>query len=202
MPDRRLIPVGVFTLAYLLGAVAFALRRWNPEFLFYAAVMALEIGAVVWLHRRARLPLWLLWALSVWGLIHMLGGTVPIPSSVAEPGVPPVLYNFRPHPSMPKFDQAAHAYGFFVATCAAWHALRAAAPALRPTTGVLIGVALTGMGLGAINEVIEFAATRLLSETNVGGYVNTGWDLVSNLVGCVAAAVSVRLAHSPGAAGP
>jgi hypothetical protein len=44
------------------------------------------------------------------------------------------------------------------------------------------------MGFGAFNEVIEFAATQTVPETNVGGYVNTGWDLVSNMVGSFIAA--------------
>jgi len=49
----------------------------------------------------------------------------------------------------------------------------------------------SGMGLGAMNELIEFAATLLVPETNVGGYVNTGWDLVSNFVGATAAAAVI-----------
>ena len=43
------------------------------------------------------------------------------------------------------------------------------------------------MGLGGLNEVIEFAITLTLPETNIGGYINTGWDLVSNLVGVTVA---------------
>ena len=47
------------------------------------------------------------------------------------------------------------------------------------------------MGFGALNEVIEFAATQLLPNTNVGGYVNTGWDLVFNLLGSTIAACMI-----------
>jgi hypothetical protein len=39
------------------------------------------------------------------------------------------------------------------------------------------------MGLGALNEVVEFIAVLTLPETNVGGYINTGWDLVYNAIG-------------------
>jgi hypothetical protein len=49
------------------------------------------------------------------------------------------------------------------------------------------------MGLGALNEVIEFAVTLSVPETNVGGYINTGWDLVANSVGAVGAATIIRL---------
>jgi hypothetical protein len=37
-----------------------------------------------------------------------------------------------------------------------------------------------------------FAAVLLVPETNVGGYINTGWDLVANLAGCIFAAVLIR----------
>ena len=47
------------------------------------------------------------------------------------------------------------------------------------------------MGFGALNEVIEFVATLTVPETNVGGYVNTGWDLVSNMIGSITAAVLI-----------
>lgn len=34
-----------------------------------------------------------------------------------------------------------------------------------------------------------------MPETNVGRYVNTGWDLVSNLTGVVIAALLIAFAH-------
>ena len=42
------------------------------------------------------------------------------------------------------------------------------------------------MGLGAINEIIEFSAVLLLPDTNVGGF-NTALDLVVNALGASAA---------------
>jgi hypothetical protein len=63
-----------------------------------------------------------------------------------------------------------------------------------PTLGHLTICAAAGMGFGALNEVVEFVATLLVPETNVGGYENTGWDLVSNLVGVLLAAIAIRIA--------
>ena len=60
----------------------------------------------------------------------------------------------------------------------------------HPTLGWLIVAGSAALGLGALNEVIEFIATLTMA-TNVGGYVNTGWDLVANLVGVVVAMVAV-----------
>ena len=51
------------------------------------------------------------------------------------------------------------------------------------------------MGFGGLNEVIEFFLTLTLPETNIGGYINTGWDLVSNLVGVIAACVLIAWRH-------
>ena len=51
------------------------------------------------------------------------------------------------------------------------------------------------MGFGGLNEVIEFFLTLTLPETNIGGYINTGWDLVSNLVGATIACGLIAWRH-------
>jgi hypothetical protein len=43
--------------------------------------------------------------------------------------------------------------------------------------------AIAGMGLGALNEIVEFIAVLTLPETGVGGYVNTSLDLTANTIG-------------------
>jgi hypothetical protein len=189
--------LALFVLAYTAGFTVLALASGNSEFIFYAIVMVVLIGGVFAVHNRVGFTTPILWGLGVWGLLHMAGGNVPIPAGMAVDWTPPdgpgphrtVLYNMRLVPWMPKFDQFVHAFGFFMATLATFQALRAAAqPAIRVGSGLIIAAAIGGMGLGALNEVVEFAATRFM-ETNVGGYENTGWDLVSNLTGCVLAAI-------------
>lgn len=200
----RSLPRGlvVFTLAYLLGAVAGALISGNREFVFYIVVMLVLIAAIGLVHRKAGLSPGLLWALSVWGLLHMAGGLVPVPSGWPYNPPNPVLYSLWFIPDLLKYDQVVHAYGFGITTWLCWQALRSAARApdggpLRPTLGMLTLCAAGGMGFGAFNEVIEFVATLIMPHTNVGGYVNTGWDLVSNLVGSVAAAAGIRCLWKP-----
>jgi hypothetical protein len=51
------------------------------------------------------------------------------------------------------------------------------------------------MGFGGLNEVVEFFLTLTLPETNIGGYINTGWDLVSNLGGVTAACCLIAWRH-------
>jgi hypothetical protein len=96
---------------------------------------------------------------------------------------------------------------------------RECTPAVRAALGFTlaylaaagVGLLLTGdreffiylgvMSALSVNEATEFLTTRVVSDTNVGGFENTGWDLVANLVGAAAAVVILvagrRRAGSP-----
>ena len=193
----RLWPVASFTFAYLCVALILGLARGNLEFLFYIAVMLVLIGVVWVVHRQVGLSGGTLWALSVWGLAHMAGGLLVVPTGWPVESESRVLYTLWLIPGRLKYDQVVHAYGFGVTTWVCWQGLRAAirrrAGAVTPTFGLLVLAAAAGIGFGALNEVIEFVATLLLPETNVGGYRNTGWDLVSNLTGATLAASLIWL---------
>lgn len=186
-----------FTFAYMAGAIAGALISGNREFVFYIVVMVVLISVVFVVHRRMTLTSGQLWALSFWGLLHMMGGLVPVPPSWPIDGDIRVLYSLWLIPDLLKYDQIVHAYGFGITTWICWHAIHSTlreqdGTAPRPTLGLLVLSAAGGMGFGALNEVIEFAAVLTIPNTNVGGYENTGWDLVSNLVGCITAALIIR----------
>ena len=200
-PKEPLLTRGVqwvlaFTLAYLAVAVIGALATGNSEFIIYIGIMAVLIGVIAFVHYRVNLMLATLWALTGWGAAHMAGGLVPVPESWPINGDIRVLYSLWLIPERLKYDQVLHAYGFGVTTWVCWQGLRSVlvrfGPA-RPTFGLMVLCAAAGMGFGALNEVIEFTATLLVPETNVGGYVNTGWDLVSNLTGTVIAATLIVL---------
>lgn len=200
--SRGLAAIAVFTALYLAAAIVGAINTGNSEFVFYIGVMFVLIAIVGVVHWQVGLSIGVLAALSVWGLAHMAGGLVPVPESWPINGDIRVLYSWWIVPERLKYDQVVHAYGFGVTTCVAWEALRASiarrvktpARELRPTAPWLTLCALAGMGLGGLNEVVEFAATLLMPKTNVGGYVNTGWDLVSNGIGCALAAIGLWIA--------
>lgn len=193
---RRFWPVATFSGAYLLLAALGATLRGNSEFLFYIVVLLLLIGMIAWVDRRVRFSSGVLWGLSFWGLAHMAGGLVIVPESWPVNDSSRVLYTFWLIPERLKYDHVVHAFGFGVTTWVCWQGLSATFPENarpRPTIGLLALSALASLGLGALNEVVEFAATLLMPETNVGGYVNTGWDLVANMVGVTVAAFLIRL---------
>ena len=117
----------------------------------------------------------------------MIGGLVPVPYDSPIAGTKRVFYSLWIIPDLLKYDNPMHAYGMGVATWACWQGLRTVT-GLRPLPQVPLAIAaLAGMGLGALNEVVEFIATLFL-DTNVGGYRNTGFDLIYNTVGAVIAA--------------
>ncbi len=178
--------LALFVAAYTIGFGALAARNGNQEFVFYTLVMVAFIAGAILLDRRVRFASETLWGLAIWGLLHMAGGNLQVAGDV--------LYNYRPFSDLPRYDQVIHFYGFFSATLAAGECLRAAFPpqAWRVSTGVAIALACVGMGLGAVNEVIEFIATLIVEDTNVGDMTNTGWDLVANMLGACSAAAYLR----------
>ena len=195
--DPRMRPLAVFTLAYLAVALVAGLRTGNGEFLFYIGVMVVLIGLVLTVNRSIELSTGALWALSLWGLMHMAGGLVTVPPGWPVNAESRVLYTLWLIPDRLKYDHIVHAFGFGVTTWVCWQGLKSAirkrsghVPA--PAFGLLVLAAAAGLGFGALNEVVEFVATLTMPETNVGGYVNTGWDLVANTVGATVAVLLIR----------
>ncbi len=197
-----MVRVAVFALIYMLAATVAAVATGNSEFLFYILSMVVIIGGAGWAHARIHFNGVVLWCLAIWGLMHMAGGLAPVPDSWPIDGDIRVLYSWWLIPDLLKYDNLVHAFGFGATTAACWQGIRTIAEPreISPTFGVLLLAITASQGFGALNEIIEFAATLSLPETNVGGYVNTGWDLVSNLTGCVITAVLIRATHKKPAA--
>lgn len=189
--DQSIRPVLFFTLAYLMLAAIGAVVAGNSEFIFYIVVMIALILIIAAVHWRVGFTIPLLWCLSIWGLLHMAGGLVPVPPTWPIHGDTPVLYSLWLIPGYLKYDQLVHAFGFGTTTWVCWQALRAAVPGVRPGVGVMTLCATAAMGFGALNEIVEFIATLTMPQTNVGGYVNTGWDLVANAAGALIAAIAI-----------
>jgi Predicted membrane protein (DUF2238) len=177
----------IFAAAMIVGWSAYGFAIHAKGAPAYLAMMVALAAFVAFVHHRVGFSGSLLWALTIWGFLHMAGGLVP------AGGAAHVLYNADWGVPVLRYDRLIHAFGFGVATVACWHVLRPRlAVGTRMTAGLKLLVALMGMGVGAVNEVVEFAASQL-ANTNVGGYVNTGWDLVFNTIGCASA--SAWIAH-------
>jgi hypothetical protein len=180
-------PLAAIAVIGLLAAAVIAVASGGYEFLFYICVVAALMFVVTLLHRRIPLSIASLWALLAWAIVHMMGGMIPMPAPAG------VLYNFWPIPGLLRFDQLIHAYGFGITAWVVWQCLRSMVRTDPCAWLVLATSALTAMGLGALNEEIEFAATKLVEKTNVGDYDNNAWDLVFNMLGAIIAVGIIRL---------
>jgi hypothetical protein len=180
---REHLALAAFTAVYVVGFLAYGLSEHRPSTLTYCATILVLSAIVARLHARVDFSPPVLWGLSLWGLAHVAGGLIP-----ASRGV---LYNVDLRIPTLHYDRVVHAGGFGVATVACWEGIRGSLRTRPITGGVAVLIALMGIGLGAINEVVEFIGSHVMAASNVGGYQNTGWDLVFNAIGCSAAAALV-----------
>jgi len=196
MLQRRNIVV-LFVAAYLVLSVLAAIEQENREFFLYVFVVLFLALLVKLIDRHAHFSLGLLWCLAVWGILHMMGGLLHVPDgwpSMLE-GSRPILYTLWIIPNIVKYDQLVHAFGYGSSAWLCYQWFRSRYKTSGPTMGVLILCGLASMGLGSINEIIEFSATRFIEDTNVGGYENTSWDLIFNMIGVIIAGSLIRYGH-------
>lgn len=191
-PKPSELAVAAFTFIYVVVFTVWFLSIGNFEFVIYIVTMLALILLVGLSLRKADYPPLMLWALSIWGLAHMAGGGLPVGDSV--------LYNLNLLPVVEteqffilKYDQLVHAFGFGVTAWVLHHLLTRHFPETRGTATALVYPALAAMGLGAVNEIIEFSAVLAVPDTNVGGYYNTALDLCFNAAGAVAAMIIIKL---------
>lgn len=189
----------IFNALYLSGGLAAALMLGITEFLFYLAAAPFLVAGVSWMHVKTVFPMGLLRALSLLGLVHVLGGLITVPDGWPVEGKP-YLYNFWILEDRLKYDQVVHAYGNGLATWLCWHIARHSIASaagrkvfeIEASRPFMLICLFAGVGIGACNELGEFIATRLVEENNVGGYTNTGFDLVYNTLGSVIAVLLLR----------
>jgi putative membrane protein len=171
-------------VALALFTVLFASRK-NYEFLMYIGVIIFFLVVILATNRRIDYPNPVLWGLTTWALMHMAGGGIYIGGiKLYEIILIPISETY----SIFRYDQLVHIVGFGVATLVMFHLLKPLLKDdLRGRVALSIVVVMAGLGVGALNEIIEFLATVLVPETGVGGYTNTALDLVSDLVGAMGA---------------
>lgn len=191
---RAVILVAAF---YLVAAISAAVTQHNWEFLkVYIPFFMVIVAVVTLMHRRVNFSNVLLWCLTLWGALHLAGGLVKLPEGWEFDGENQVFYSWWILGNWLKYDHVVHAFGFGTTTWLTWEALRASIQQrlgrkLFPSLGMISLCVFTGMGLGALNEIVEFIAVLSLPSTNVGDYYNTCWDLVANMIGCSFVAILI-----------
>jgi len=186
----REIALLAFNVCALAAFSAYFISAGNHEFICYAGVVLFFLAVVAGTHLRVHYTFGSLLGLTVWALLHLSGGTFTIAGTRLYEIIP--LHLSSTYPVL-RYDQIVHAWGFGVATYVMFQVLR---PTLRPDmqrwSALTIIVLMAGLGVGALNEIAEFMVTIAIPENGVGGYVNTGLDLVSNMTGAALAMAYIR----------
>ncbi len=181
---RRHPLVTVVVVTYLVALGVYGVVNGSRLALPYVVIVGVAFVGLAVADDRFRFDRIVLVGLTLWGLGHLCGGIIELD------GGDRIFYNVVVSRWF-HVDNVVHFIGFGTAGLACWHALR-----VRWLAGVEVGpvatvvfVALLGCGVGAVNEVLEFGYTLAVADSQVGGYQNTGRDLVANLLGGLTAGV-------------
>ncbi|HLC67095.1 MAG TPA: DUF2238 domain-containing protein [Candidatus Nanoarchaeia archaeon] len=188
MIERKHIPLLItLVVAMLIFGLLFFERR-NIEFLIYIAVIAVLAIIIGISDRKVHYSAGVLWSMLVWAILHMAGGGVRFSTGILYTKI---LIPLSSTYEVLRYDQVVHMFGFGAATVLMYEVLK---PHLKQHRGFAVAIAtiMAGLGLGALNEIVEFTLTVLLPQTGVGGYLNTGLDLVADLIGALAAWIIIR----------
>ena len=145
----------MFTVSYLTLFLTWAAVRGDRRIIAYVVVAGAVALVIRKAHRIARFSTALCAALSLCGLLHMVGGLLPSPTRGAG-----VFYETWLIPDLLKYDQLVHFTTSGVVTiavwqvCALWCDPQRCPPAARAVLSVL-----AALGFGALNEGFEFLSS-------------------------------------------
>ena len=192
--NRGYITLLIVNVIYLAIFTALYVSRKNYEFLMYVGVVLFFVLFIGWLHLKYRFSFVVLCCMTIWGFLHMAGGGVIVKGDI--------LYGLQLVPLVLRYDQLVHAFGFGTATCLAYYCLKPNLSSSANFRAVVVLLVFIGMGLGALNEIVEFLAVLAFPDTNVGGYDNTMWDIVFNTFGAIIAVVWITVKRKNRAIAP
>jgi len=171
----------------VVGFSWYYLQALNYEFLAYAGTIAVVTAVLFGTLKWTRFSTGIILGVTIWGLLHMLGGSVQTADGV--------LYAYRVYPFFDgggdffilKMDQVIHMFLYGVVGLMFYHLLREIV-GIKTHTILVAGVAIfAAAGFSILNEIVEFLAAVNLPETGVGGYENTILDMIFNLTGAALA---------------
>ncbi|MEM3074807.1 MAG: DUF2238 domain-containing protein [Candidatus Pacearchaeota archaeon] len=185
----------IFTLIYVIIFSIYYLSIRNYEFIWYILVLLFFVILIATTLRQTNFDYIALWGLSLWGLLHMAGGGIIVPWTGK------VLYALEIYRFFDigdtfilKFDQIVHAFGFGVTTLVSYQILKSRVKKINKN--LIYGLCFfISMGAGALNEIVEFIAVIVATETGVGSYYNNSLDLVFNGIGSLITLIFINFLY-------
>ena len=188
--EKKHIPLLVCnSLVIVFFSLQFISDR-NYEFLSYVVSVIAFAGIITYTHQHVKYSMFLLSLLSFGILIHLGWGGITINGQA--------LYNSMIFPisgtySLIRYDQLAHAYGFFTATILSYELIQYQFKNITLNFWMLVIIAMAACGFWALNEIVEFIVDQSVPTSWVGWYINTSVDLVVNLIGSILWVVFIKL---------
>jgi putative membrane protein len=184
-------PIFAINILMLLCFGTYYVVTGNKEFIIFVVVIIGVLALLVYTNRKVQYSNVALWGLTIWAFLHMAGGVFYIGGTrlyelilipIVDSGEYQVL----------RYDQAIHAFAFGVTTLIMFELIRPLlGKRINKWVALSIVVVMAGLGVGALNEIIEFFISLASTEAKIGGYENTSMDLVADLVGAVLAMVMI-----------
>jgi len=183
----------LINLALIVGFGIFFLARLNYEFLIYVGVIVFFICLVGLSIKNVHYTLAALVGLTVWSALHLAGGGITVGQGRLYDVMLIALSDTYP---VFRYDQLVHIWGFGSATLVSYCLLAGALkqPVTHPI-GLGMVLVMSGLGFGALNEILEFVVSCCVPESGVGGYINTSLDLCANLIGAVLGLLYIRIRY-------
>ena len=188
-PQRALLAIN---LLIILGFGWFYAQSLNYEFLAYVATIAVVVGVLYGTLKYSRFPTYIVAGVTLWGLLHMLGGSVQT--------VDGVLYAYRIFPFFDgggdfyilKYDQVVHAFLYGFVGLMFLHLLREVVGVRTHSILIAATAIFAAAGFSIVNEIVEFIAAVNIPDNGVGGYENTVLDMIFNLGGAAVAVIGYQ----------
>ncbi len=198
-----------FWLDWLIlgGFTAAFVASHNYEFLLYTVSLAVLITLVQRTDRRLHYPAAATWGFMAWLILHMCGGFIHVGGLRLYDVVLLPLAGAPYH--ILRYDQFVHIYCYVVLGLVLLTVVRQLAATGTSRSTVRLITWLAAVGLGGVNEMIEFTTVAAFGSTGVGDYFNNSLDLFCNALGAAvaiflgdaSAALPVTLSDLPSADG-
>jgi putative membrane protein len=166
------IILALFTIIFVI--------QGDYEFLAYACTLFPLIWIIVKTDKHFKYIGLAKWGFAIWMFLHVAGG------SIKYHGVrlyDTVFINLVGNPyNILRYDQVIHSFCYFVLTLFIYSIVLSAAPKANKYLIAFIAF-IGGMGISALNEIIELGTVAFLGSMGVGDYFNNALDLVFNAIG-------------------
>ncbi len=171
------------SILVLIGFTIFFIFKGNYEFLTYTVSIGILIALLMWSDKYFFYLSIAKWGFLIWLILHLLGGSVYFSETRLYDFV---ILNLIGEPfNILKYDQIVHIFTYVVFSIFVYSLAAYMSGGLeeKKTSLIFLITFLAAMGIGTINEIIEFITVAFFGSTGVGNYYNNALDLVFNAVG-------------------